>query len=61
MSERKYANDVSHIGYMLDVGKDKMGDVVSRYKTDAFPFPVRIVREKFYRLLIKVYEEWKES
>jgi hypothetical protein len=55
MSKRKYEKDVSPIVYSYLVG-NSIGRYTDPDAVDGYRIPVRIVRESFYRKLIKAYE-----
>jgi hypothetical protein len=56
MSKRKYTKDVSEIVYGAEYGDKTMGRISDPWRRVGCDIPVRIVRESFYRKLIKVYE-----
>lgn len=61
MSKRKYRYDVSVVVYGYNKFNKELGSYANSIKSPGCPFPCRIVREKFYRKLIKIYEQWRES
>lgn len=57
MSKRKYDRDVSEIVYGVEYAIDNtVFPSTGRIKDKFYYIPMRIVRESFYRKLIKVYE-----
>jgi hypothetical protein len=56
MSKRKYGKDVSKIVYGSEYQDRTIFPATSHEKEDYREIPVRIVRESFYRKLIKAYE-----
>jgi hypothetical protein len=61
MSKRKYEKDVSELVYGEEYSDGTIAKWSETRRTSFQNIPVRIIREKFYRQLIKIYEEWKES
>jgi hypothetical protein len=62
MSERKFKKDVSEIRYSYEIDEELVCYVQAfKSEQEDIQIPVRIVREKFYRKLIQIYEQWKES
>jgi hypothetical protein len=61
MSKRKYERDVSRIVYGWHQDDFGMGDDTEHYPVAANDIPVRIVRESFYRTLIKSYDRHKKE
>ena len=61
MSNRKYANDVSEIIYGSEYRDKTMGRMTDPWKSTPCKIPARIVRESFYRKLIKCYEQYKDE
>lgn len=59
MSKRKYAKDVSRVVYGWHQDDFGLGDSTEHFFIkESNTIPVRIVRESFYRKLIKCYEQW---
>ena len=63
--KRKYAKDVSPIRYTEKCKDDEFCYWTSEIRGNCSSMngivPVRIIRESFYRRLIKIYEQYLES
>ncbi len=59
MSKRKYAKNVSSIVYGWEYGTGMLGNSTQTSNYRYCHFPVRIIRESFYRKLVNGYRKYE--